>query len=87
MDNMKIVTLQLLHVEGNVVLFCNTGRTRSPMYVVVYLVIVYGMSVESAMNKIGCLLKEQRHLELDRHRSLVPIVNHIHDDGRTTCNS
>ena len=50
------------------------------MYVVAYLVIVYGMCVETAMNEIGGLLKEQRHLELDRHRSLVPIINHIHDD-------
>jgi hypothetical protein len=77
-DNMKYVALQMLDTAGDIVLLCKNGRTRSPMYLVAYLIIIYGMSVNAAMNSIGDLLQEQRELELDRHRSLVPIVEHIY---------
>ena len=48
------------------------------MYLVAYLVIVYGMCTDSAMNTIGDLLQQQRNLTLDMHKSLVPIIQHIH---------
>ena len=77
-DNMQYIALQLFETEGNVVLFCNNGRTRSPMYIVAYLIIIYGMNVNDAMHVIEKLLMEQRHLELDRYDSLLAIVVDIH---------
>lgn len=76
-DNMQYVALQILDTEGNVVLFCNKGRTRSPMYLVAYLIIMYSMTVSHAMSVVGKLLEEQRGLTIDRHDSLVPVVDHI----------
>ena len=76
-DNMQYVALQMLDTTGNIVLFCNNGRTRSPMYLVAYLVIMYTMSVSNAMDFVGQLLLEQRGLQLDRFKSLVPIVEII----------
>lgn len=78
-DNMQYVALQLIETEGNVVMFCNKGRTRSPMYLVAYLVIVNSMSVREAINHVTRLLDEQRGLELDRHQSLVPIIQRIYE--------
>lgn len=77
-DNMKYLALQLVDTAGNRVLCCNNGRTRSPMYLVSYLVIIYGKSVRAAMSTIGSLMKEQRDEELDRNESLVPILQHIY---------
>lgn len=77
LDNMQYVALQMLDAKGNILLICNSGRTRSPMYLVVYLIIMYGMTVRKAMKIVSDLLDEQRSLLLDRHRSLVPIVDII----------
>ena len=76
-DNMKFVALQLAETRGNVVLFCTNGRTRSPMYVVVYLMMIHSMSINNAMTTIRELLMSQRGYELDRHRSLLPMLNDI----------
>ena len=76
-NNMKFVALQLAETRGNVVLFCSNGRTRSPMYVVVYLMMIHSMSIHNAMTTIRELLLSQRGYELDRHRSLLPILNDI----------
>ena len=78
-DNMKYVALQMLDTEGNIVLFCKTGRSRSPMYLVAYLVIMYSMSVADAMGVVGKLLQDSRGMTIDRHSDLVPIVEHIYD--------
>lgn len=48
LDNLMSVALQIHDTEGNVALFCNHGRSRSPMYLVVYLVIFYDLSVDEA---------------------------------------
>ena len=77
LDNMRYVALQLMNTEGNIVIFCNKGRTRSPMYLVAYLVIMHCMTVSRAMSVVGTLLHDQRKLVLDRHRSLVPIIERI----------
>jgi hypothetical protein len=49
-----------LDTRGNIVLFSKNGRTRSPMYLVAYLIIMHCMSVPSAMDIVGNLLIEQR---------------------------
>ena len=76
-NNMKFVALQLAETRGNVVLFCTNGRTRSPMYVVVYLMMIHSMSIDTAMTTIGDLLMSQRGHELDRFQSLLPMLNDI----------
>ena len=78
-DNMCYVAIQMSDTEGNIVLLCNNGRTRSPMYLVSYLIFMYSMSVCQSMNIVGDLLKEQRDQPLDRHRSLVPIAELIYN--------
>lgn len=77
LDNMQYVAVQMLDAEGNIVLICNSGRTRSPMYLVAYLIIMYSMTVRKSMKVVADLLNEQRSLVLDRYRSLVPIVENI----------
>ena len=76
--NMRYVAMQLAETAGNVVIFCNNGRTRSPMYLAAYVIIMRSMSISNAMTTVGGLLFEQRHYILDRHRSFVPILCHIH---------
>ena len=76
-DNVQYMTLQMLDAPGNIVLFCNNGRTRSPMYLVAYLIIVQSMPVHKAMDIVSELLRQQRGYTLDRFASLVPIVQHI----------
>ena len=69
-DNMQCTVLQMLDTEGNIVLFCKNGRTRSPMYLVAYLIIVHAMSVHKAMDIVADLLQQQRGQILDRFESL-----------------
>lgn len=78
-NNMCHVALLMSDTEGNIVLMCNNGRTRSPMYLVAYLIIMYSMSVAQSMNIVENLLRDQRDQPLDRHRSLVPIAVYIHN--------
>ena len=78
--NMKYVVLQLIDTPGNVVLFCVNGRTRSPMYLVAYLAVVYGMLPIKAMALVQTLLKDQRAELLDRFDTLIDIVNEVYDN-------
>ena len=67
----------MLDTAGNVALFCNNGRSRSPMYLVVYIVIVYGLTVEEAVGAVRNELMEQREEHLDRFGCLMLIVEKI----------
>ena len=59
-DNLQYVALQLFDTPGNVVMFCKHGRTRSPMNLVAYIVISYGMSPEMAVGVVRKVLRNQR---------------------------
>jgi hypothetical protein len=76
-DNMMHVAIQMLDSEGDIVLFCKQGRSRSPMYLVAYLVIVHNMSTHTAMEVIRKLLREERGEELDRFGCLEPVIERI----------
>ena len=78
---MKYVALQLSDTDGDVVLFCNQGRSRSPMYLVAYLVIAYNMTTGAAMHVVDKLLRDQRGEQLDRLGSLKPIIDIIYDEA------
>ena len=78
LNNLKYVALQVYDTIGNVVLFCNHGRSRSPMYVVVYLIIFHDLTVHDAMTKIAGLLHTKRGLVLDRYNTLVPAAAEIY---------
>lgn len=78
-DNMQHVALQLLDTAGDVVIFCNKGRSRSPMYLVAYLILIHCMTPDESMTLVAGLLLEQRNEILDRYGSLKPIVEHFHD--------
>jgi len=80
-ENLKCVALQLFDTPGNVVLFCNNGRSRSPMYLVAYLVIFHGLLVSSATTLIRDLLFVSRGLDLDRFNSLLPAIERIYDNN------
>jgi hypothetical protein len=77
LDNMKFVVLQVIDAEGDVVLLCNRGHSRSPMYLVAYLVVMYNMRSCAAMKCVGKLLLEQRGEVLDRYGSLKPVIDLI----------
>ena len=79
-ENMKFVALQLFDVVGNVVIFCNHGRSRSPMYVVAYLIIFHDLSVDAAMTHLSVLL-EERGIILDRFNDLLPAIENIFMDN------
>jgi hypothetical protein len=66
-----------IDAEGDVVLLCNRGRSRSPMYLVAYLVVMYNMKSCAAMKCVGKLLLEQRGEVLDRYGSLKPVIDLI----------
>ena len=77
-DNMMHVAIQMLDSEGDIVLYCLQGRSRSPMYLVAYLVIIYNMSADAAMNEVREMLYNGRGEELDRFGCLKPIIELIH---------
>ena len=79
LNNLKHVAIQMCDTEGNIALFCNHGRSRSPMYLVVYLIIFYDYSVSDARSTIADMLHLQRGLELDRYNSLTLAAELIHD--------
>ena len=81
-DNMRYVALQLVDEEGDVVICCTIWKNQvpRPMYLVCYLVIIHGERVDTmyvAMNTVNALLQRDRQHTLDRHRSLIPIIEHI----------
>ena len=72
--NIKYVCLQMFETKGNIALFCNCGRSRSPMYLVAYLVLFCNKSMDVAMGIVDRSLHESRKYSLDRHCSLYAIV-------------
>ena len=72
--NMMQVCLEMLDTEGNIALFCKGGRTRSPMYLIAYLVLFCNMPFEVAHQNIGKIMQQSRHQVLDRHYSLHEII-------------
>lgn len=71
------VALQILDTTGNVALFCNNGRSRSPTYLVVYVMIVYGWGAQESVTCVRNALLEQRNETLDRFGCLMPLVEEI----------
>lgn len=59
-QNLIHVALKLYDVPGNVVLVCNHGRSRSPAYLIVYLVVVHNLSAPEALEIVKQLLASQR---------------------------
>lgn len=76
-QNMINVAIEMLDAEGNIALICNNGRSRSPMYLVAYLVIVDGLLPIDAMSRVRDILFVQRNEKLDRFECLQPIVEEI----------
>ena len=68
----------MLHTnEGNAVLCCNGGRSRSPTYLVVYLVLCWNISIIQAYSMVESLLKDARKEDLDRDRRFVQFVSEL----------
>lgn len=78
-QNLINVALKLYDVPGNIVLCCNHGRSRSPVYLVVYLIIVHNISDREALSVVGELLTSQRGETIDRFDTLTPIINDIYE--------
>ena len=70
----------MLHTnEGNAVLCCNGGRSRSPTYLVVYLVLCWNISIIQANSIVESLLKDTRGEKMDRDRRFVQFVSELVD--------
>ena len=78
-QNLINVALKLYDVPGNIVLCCNNGRSRSPSYLVAYLIIVHNISDLEARTVVGELLVSQRGETIDRFETLTPILNDIYE--------
>ena len=72
--NMCQVCLQMFDTKGNIAIFCKNGRSRSPMYLVSYLLLFNDMTVDSAMKNVELLLRVTRNVLIDRHYTLYDIV-------------
>lgn len=72
--NVKYVCLQMFDTDGNIAIFCNTGRSRSPMYLVAYLILFCDMAFDRAIKKVEDLVQEGRGQALDRHCTLHEII-------------
>lgn len=49
-----------LYSEGNVLFCCGHGRTRSPVYLMVYMMIILGLSFHDAFKKVNVAFQECR---------------------------
>jgi hypothetical protein len=76
--NMRYVAIQMYDTEGNVVIFCNNGRSRSPMYLVAYLILFYDLSYIDARECVRKLLKDDRSQKLDRFGDFGPACEEIY---------
>lgn len=70
MINFYQVCLQMFDAEGNIAICCKSGRSRSPMYLVIYLILFNDMTVSSAMNSVSRLLRRGRSECIDRYYTL-----------------
>ena len=66
--------LQINKTKGNICLSCKNGRTRSPVYLVAYLVLCYEISVEEAYATIGSMLLLNRNQIIDRKQKNLHFV-------------
>ena len=66
--------MQILESEGNVALFCKSGRSRSPVYFAAYLVMCHDFAVYEAVKCVESLLLEQRNQIMDRYQCFVPVL-------------
>ena len=80
LQNLKYVALQMFDTDGNVVLCCNHGRSRSPMYLVVYMIIFHDVSVNVAMDIVRTSLEQSRCMVLDRNNTLQPAATAIYNN-------
>ena len=79
--NILRVCLQMFDTEGNIAIFCNTGRSRSPMYLVTYIMLFCDKTIDRAMFNVEELLSASRaNQELDRHCTLYEIISSIADE-------
>jgi hypothetical protein len=81
--NILYVCMQMLDMTGNIVLFCHSGRSRSPMYLVAYLILFNNMTVEYANEFVENLLLEHRGHFLDRHNTLHELIYEIAERFKT----
>lgn len=78
--NIQHVCLQMFNSKENIVIFCHSGRSRSPMYLVAYLVLFCNESLDTAMKLVEQLMQRDRHRQLlDRHCTLHEIVATIEE--------
>ena len=72
----RFAILQINRTEGNVVISCISGRTRSPMYLVAFLVVRYEHSPSYASSMVNALLVKERGMKyhLDRCGRFFPVV-------------
>ena len=73
------MALLLQKHDGNVVLTCINGRSRSPMFLVSYLILCGDMECKEAMTLVGDALYLQRGEVLDRFGSLEPAMELLRD--------
>jgi hypothetical protein len=73
-NNFLYVCLQMFDSSGNIALFCHSGRSRSPMYLVAYLILFYDMTVDRAIRYVAKQIHENRGQELDRHCTLNEVI-------------
>jgi hypothetical protein len=72
--NILHVCMQMFDTEGDIALFCKAGRSRSPMYLIAYMVLFCDMTFDVAHHKIDRLMQQSRSQVLDRHYSLHAII-------------
>lgn len=75
----RYVATQMHNTAGNIALACNNGRSRSPMYLVAYLIICYDLTPNDARDTVMKLLRSQRGEELDRHDCYSHIISWIYN--------
>jgi protein-tyrosine phosphatase len=71
------VALQVNESEGNIALSCNNGRSRSPVYLIAYLVLCYDKPVDEAIEEVRGELDIQRGECLDRYCGYQDALNFI----------
>lgn len=80
LTNIRHVCLQMFNTEGNIAIFCNSGRSRSPMYLVAYLTLFCHLTFDNAFRLVEVTMLNSRDQVLDRHCSLhdiVALINNI----------
>ena len=80
MHNMLFATYQLYNTDGNVLVCCGRGRTRSPAYLIAYCIRVLGLSFNSSFDKVNRAFQEQRkeyNYTVDRDERFFPFLRRL----------